>query len=329
MALTLALSKGAVASDISYYYITDSTGVYSVTNPTGYPNRVATFGVITGGSGYTNGTYNNVFLTVFSGTVPTTLPKVNITVAGGTVTVVTLVDGGAGVDSTTVFNTPNTSIGGTGSGFQVPVGTMASYRDQLSLFLYGFQYDPNLSPNQALAISNTIPNTVTQWQVMLTVDGYQYFTVLGIPNWLSTSAYTSDAVNPPIVFYGGKYYKNLVTTTAGQDPLSNPTKWLDITSTLGVDTTLPNNTTIYSSTFNIVTNWFGKQSYQRQLQLEAQNNCGCSGNSSNRAEVLPYQKMYVMLSVSALLCAQQKYPQADEELKSLAAYSATLPVIPC
>lgn len=89
---------------------------------------VATFGTITGGTLYTNGTYNNVTLTLSSGPAATTYPVVNITVAASTVTAVTLVAGfgGTGVATTTVFTIPNTSIGGSGSGFSIPVSTLAT-----------------------------------------------------------------------------------------------------------------------------------------------------------------------------------------------------------
>jgi predicted Fe-Mo cluster-binding NifX family protein len=98
-------------------------GLYSLNSNS---STLASFGTRIGGSGYTNGTYNNVTLTLSSGTTPTTYPVANITVSGGAVTGVTLVSGGLGMDSTTVFTAPAASIGGTGSGFTIATGSITS-----------------------------------------------------------------------------------------------------------------------------------------------------------------------------------------------------------
>lgn len=92
---------------------------------TDIPSSVATLGTITGGSSYTNGTYTNVQLTYVSGTTATSYPKATIVVSGGAVTSVTITSNGSGfVDTTTVLSAANTSIGGTGSGFSVPVSSL-------------------------------------------------------------------------------------------------------------------------------------------------------------------------------------------------------------
>jgi hypothetical protein len=86
---------------------------------------VATLGAIVGGSLYTDGTYSGVSLTRSSGSTFGTNPTANITVSGGAVTVVTLVTGGSGFQSTdTVLTATTASIGGTGSGFTVAVATL-------------------------------------------------------------------------------------------------------------------------------------------------------------------------------------------------------------
>ena len=89
--------------------------------------NVATLGTITGGSSYTNGTYTGVVMTLSSGSTAITYPTATIVVAGGVVTTVTITSAGVGFkDTTTVLTAPAASIGGTGSGFSVPVATLAS-----------------------------------------------------------------------------------------------------------------------------------------------------------------------------------------------------------
>ena len=89
--------------------------------------NVATLGTVTGGSSYTNGTYTGVVMTLSSGSSAITYPTATIVVAGGVVTSVTITSAGVGFkDTTTVLTAPAASIGGTGSGFSVPVATLAS-----------------------------------------------------------------------------------------------------------------------------------------------------------------------------------------------------------
>jgi hypothetical protein len=99
-------------------------GANALTNTT---TIAATLGAITGGSGYTNGTYNAVAMTPVSGATFTTYPTVNVTVSGGAVTAVTLVTYGVGasVTTATVLTVAAALIGGTGSGFSIPVATFA------------------------------------------------------------------------------------------------------------------------------------------------------------------------------------------------------------
>jgi len=87
-----------------------------------YPTTIvqgglAGFGTIVGGSGYTNGTYVNVPLTGGNGSNGTA----TITVAGGVVTTVTLVNPGYLYLVGNSLSAAVSTIGGTGSGFSVPV----------------------------------------------------------------------------------------------------------------------------------------------------------------------------------------------------------------
>ena len=118
--------------------ITVLGGVYGTTPATYTVGSVtvgaATLGSITGGSLYTNGTYNNVQMTYVSGATATTYPKATIVVTGGAVTSVTITDPGTGFTATgTVLSATAASIGGTGSGFSVPVATLTSTGQVLTL----------------------------------------------------------------------------------------------------------------------------------------------------------------------------------------------------
>jgi microcystin-dependent protein len=93
----------------------------SVQTPGG-SGSIATLGAITGGAGYVNGSYANVPLTGGSGAGATA----NITVAGGAVTVVTPLSKGRKYLATDTLSAAAASIGGTGSGFSVPVAAIAN-----------------------------------------------------------------------------------------------------------------------------------------------------------------------------------------------------------
>ena len=115
---TNALSANTTASNLT------AIGYQSLQANT---TNVATLGTITGGSSYTNGTYTGIVMTLSSGSTAITYPTATIVVAGGVVTTVTLTSNGVGFkDTTTVLTAPAASIGGTGSGFTVPVATLQS-----------------------------------------------------------------------------------------------------------------------------------------------------------------------------------------------------------
>lgn len=83
-------------------------------------SSIGTLGSITGGSGYVAATYPAVPLTGGSGTGATA----NITVTAGAVTAVTLVTGGENYRVADVLSASNASLGGSGTGFSVPVATV-------------------------------------------------------------------------------------------------------------------------------------------------------------------------------------------------------------
>lgn len=81
---------------------------------------IATHGSITGGSSYTTGTYTAVALTGGTGTGA----KATIVVAAGAVTTVTITTAGTGYKVNDTLSATAATIGGTGSGFSVPVATI-------------------------------------------------------------------------------------------------------------------------------------------------------------------------------------------------------------
>jgi flagellar hook protein FlgE len=85
---------------------------------------IGTLGGITAGSGYTNGTYNGVALSGGSGSGATA----NVTVSGGKVTAVTLVDKGVGYAASDLLGVTPNLVGGTGTGFSIPVSTIETNR---------------------------------------------------------------------------------------------------------------------------------------------------------------------------------------------------------
>ena len=129
---------------------------------------VATFGAITAGSGYTDGTYTAVAMTPVSGATFVTYPTVTVVVAGGVVTTVTLVTAGVSASSTaaTVLTVAAALIGGTGSGFSIPVATFATAATNTAV---GYQAGITLTTgsnnlllgNSAASSTTTVSNEIT------------------------------------------------------------------------------------------------------------------------------------------------------------------------
>jgi hypothetical protein len=97
-------------TELHYYY-------YPVTIVQG---GVAGFGTITPGSGYTNGIYEQVPLTGGDGSNAVA----TVTVSGGIVTAVTLTNPGYFYVSGNVLSATAAYLGGTGSGFSIPVNNI-------------------------------------------------------------------------------------------------------------------------------------------------------------------------------------------------------------
>jgi len=117
-----------VGSEANTYIGETFTNAYTLSGP------LWSLGAITGGSGYVDGVYPGVALTGGScviGATVTSCSKATITVAGGAVTSVDLNTSGdyAGRDYAVgdVLSASASSLGGSGSGFSVPVSTIRGY----------------------------------------------------------------------------------------------------------------------------------------------------------------------------------------------------------
>jgi hypothetical protein len=113
---------------------------------------IKTLGAITGGSLYTNGTYTNVALTSAVGVNA----RATIVVSGGAVTSVTITTVGSGYIVGGSLSATAASIGGTGSGFSVPVTAIYAQVITMSNSASG-------SGTQSLTFS-TPANLISIWQ---------------------------------------------------------------------------------------------------------------------------------------------------------------------
>ena len=91
-------------------------------------SEINTFGTITTGSGYVPGTYSNVQLIYATGSAAISYPKAEIVVDGSGV-VISVTPGtslGSFIDSTTRMTISNSFLGGSGSGFEVGIGSLST-----------------------------------------------------------------------------------------------------------------------------------------------------------------------------------------------------------
>ena len=100
-----------------------SSAVAATTTVSTVSGGLGTAGTITAGTSYTNGTYTNVPLTGGTGTGA----LATVVVASNHVTTVTITTPGSGYLAADIgLSAAAANIGGTGSGFSFPVGTLAA-----------------------------------------------------------------------------------------------------------------------------------------------------------------------------------------------------------
>jgi hypothetical protein len=105
--------------------IKDADGEYKPM-PLGGEGKIVSLGTIVGGSLYTDGTYEDVPLTGGTGTGA----EATIEVEDGAVTSVTITKDGKGYAVEDELSASAAKVGGTGSGFKVPVKTVSTVKDE-------------------------------------------------------------------------------------------------------------------------------------------------------------------------------------------------------
>jgi hypothetical protein len=132
-------------------------------------------GSVTGGSSYTTGTYTNVPLTGGSGSGA----QATVVVSGGAVTTVTITARGEAYLAADSLSASAANIGGTGSGFSVPVSTVLN----------------SLLINRQLIIAATASTCVAQSNALvLSCDSLNGPVELGVQNLSNGASASSDLV---------------------------------------------------------------------------------------------------------------------------------------
>ena len=135
---------------------------------------ISSIGSVVAGASYNNGVYTNVSLTGGTGNGA----AATIVVAGGVVTSVSITNGGSLYSVGDSLSADNTNIGGTGSGFSVPVVTVANAGGTSWL---GDNYDPVLfygAMREAVIFMKGEQDMVTYYEKMFQ-DAVQQLNRLG------------------------------------------------------------------------------------------------------------------------------------------------------
>jgi hypothetical protein len=136
---------------------------------------IRTLSTLVGGSGYVNGTYTNVALTGGSGAGA----RATIVVSGGAVTSVTVTVFGAGYQAANSLSTPNTNLGGSGSGFSIQVSALYPQVIVMSLAA--------IATGSDTVTFTTNPNLIKMWQHEIGTDAVDGQDVLAIESYFETN----------------------------------------------------------------------------------------------------------------------------------------------
>jgi hypothetical protein len=168
--------------------------------PSGNENNVTstgivTLGIVVGGASYTNGTYTNVPLTGGTGTGA----QATVVVAGTVVSTVTLTAAGIGYTTGNTLSALAANIGGTGSGFTIPVANaavgskaFANWKDVMQLWPsptgYGAMWTASTSANTFRQFAPSAKGRVVRTAVYYNGSNWVYF---------NSGATLGGAVAPP------------------------------------------------------------------------------------------------------------------------------------
>ena len=197
-------------------------GMSAFANTATITGAVAGLGPITPGSGYGVGTYNNIPLTGGSGSGA----LANITVSGGAVTAVVIAVPGINYQVNDVLSASNVNLGGSGSGFFVPVASVVGDGvAALGAITSGGGYVPNLWLNVPLtggsgtgAMANIrVSGSAVVTEVGITVNGNGYL----VGDILSADAAnlggTGSGFSAPVATLTGGSIATLGSITGGSD----------------------------------------------------------------------------------------------------------------
>ncbi len=234
--------NAAQGSSALYY---NTTGGYNAAQGYfalyGNTTQVASLGSITGGSGYANGTYSSVQASLSSGSSAFTYPTVNVTVSGGAVTGVTLVTYGSGFkDTTTVLTVAASLIGGTGSGFTVPVAS-------LTVGQYNTAVGARAGYNSSVALQTGTYDTYLGYGANAYADGYTNSTALGNGAQVTQSNQVQLGNSSVTLVSAAGAYRHQTVYSAAGTAVPACTSGLNGTEYLVSDATSPTNGGTYTS----------------------------------------------------------------------------------
>jgi len=138
-------------------------------------SNIKTLGTITPGSGYVNGSYTNVPLTGGSGANA----EATIGVSGGQVSTVTITARGAGYIIGNTLSASNTNLGGTGSGFSIPITAIYAQAIEMS--------DAATGTGTATLTFSTNPDRILVYQHEIGTDSIYGQNVESIESYFETN----------------------------------------------------------------------------------------------------------------------------------------------